>query len=162
MLRFSHVWNVNDNSELLGESPCTGACTVTALWSVGRLLVSRHGGWRFSPTERHGTDGRNVRGREDVMSVLVPEEMEREESSIHSVERESINPLRSFPVLRLYNSGLQLRNQCQTWEASPTEMAGSDHWWHESSTLQLRHISTLLEASPRNRLFRGLPFEILL
>lgn len=90
-------------------------------------VVSRHGGWRFSPRERHGTDGRNVRGREDVTSVLVPEEMETEESSIHSVERERINPLRSFPVLRLYNSGLQLRNQCQTWEASPTEMAGSDH-----------------------------------
>lgn len=50
-----------------------------------------------------------------------------EESSIHLVERENKPPLRSFPVLWLYDPGLQLRNQCQTLEASPTEMAGSDH-----------------------------------
>lgn len=41
-----------------------------------------------------------------------------------SGERENEPPLRSFPVLRLYNAGLQLKNQCQTLEASEQRWQG--------------------------------------
>lgn len=53
-------------------------------------------------------------GGEDLISVLVSEEMEREESSTHSMERGNKSPLRSFPVLKLYDSKMTLAYSLET------------------------------------------------
>lgn len=145
------------------QVPTNSASSVVSRQTLASAtaMVPRHGGWRFWPRERHGADGR-MWGKERTWWVSWCQRKWRGGVQHSLGERENKPPLRSFPVLRLYDPGLQLRNQCQTLEASPTEVAGSDHWWHESSTLQLRHTSTLLEASPRHHLFRALPFEILL
>ena len=42
------------------------------------------------------------------MSVLVSERMDREETSTHSVGRGNKSPLRSFPVLSLYDLKMTL------------------------------------------------------